>query len=70
MAIIGRSRTVADFGWCRLTGVPAGPIWSLVHLMLLVDFRSRPMVYVNWSWAWFTNGRGARLITREDHSEG
>ena len=32
--------------------------------MLLVDFRSRLTVYVNWSWAWFTKGRGARLVVR------
>ena len=65
MAVIGRSRAVADFGWLRLTGFPAWLTWSLVHLMLLVDFRSRLMVYVNWSWAWFTYGRGARLLTRD-----
>ena len=64
MAVIGRSRAVADFGWLRLTGFPAWLTWSLVHLMLLVDFRSRLMVYVNWSWAWFTFGLGARLVTR------
>ena len=66
MAVIGRSRAVADFGWLRLTGFPAWLTWSLVHLMLLVDFRSRLMVYVNWSWAWFTYGRGARLLTQVD----
>jgi NADH:ubiquinone reductase (H+-translocating) len=62
MAIIGRSRAIADFGWFALTGFPAWLTWSLVHLMLLVDFRSRLTVYVNWSWAWFTYGRGARLL--------
>jgi len=62
MAIIGRSRAIADFGWFTLTGFPAWLTWSLVHLMLLVDFRSRLTVYVNWSWAWFTYGRGARLL--------
>jgi NADH dehydrogenase len=46
-----------------LTGFPAWLAWSLVHLMLLVDFRSRIVVYVNWSWAFFTYGRGARLLT-------
>ncbi len=65
MAVIGRSRAIADFGRFRLTGFPAWLAWSLVHLMLLVDFRSRVMVYVNWSWAWFTYGRGARLLTGE-----
>jgi NADH dehydrogenase len=63
MAIIGRSHAIADFGIFRLTGFPAWLAWSLVHLMLLVDIRSRIMVYVNWSWAFFTYGRGARLLT-------
>jgi NADH:ubiquinone reductase (H+-translocating) len=62
MAIIGRSRAIADFGGFTLTGFPAWLTWSLVHLLLLVDFRSRLTVYVNWSWAWFTYGRGARLL--------
>ncbi len=35
--------------------------------MLLVDFRSRMMVYGNWAWAWCTNGRGARLVTGAEH---
>ena len=63
MAVIGRSRAVADFGSFQLKGFLAWVAWSMVHLMLLVDFRSRVMVYINWSWAWFTYGRGARLLT-------
>lgn len=62
MAVIGRSRAVADFGRFTLTGWPAWLAWSMVHLMLLIDFRSRVLVFVNWSWAWFTYGRGARLL--------
>ncbi len=63
MAVIGRSHAIADFGRFRLTGFLAWITWSLVHLMLLVDFRSRVVVYLNWSWAFFTYGRGARLLT-------
>jgi len=63
MAVIGRSRAVALLGGRHLRGVTAWLAWSLVHLMLLVDFRSRLTVYINWTWAWFTRGRGARLIT-------
>jgi NADH:ubiquinone reductase (H+-translocating) len=62
LAVIGRSRAVADLGRVRLRGFPAWLIWSLVHLFLLAGFRNRLVVYVNWSWAWFTYGRGARLI--------
>lgn len=65
MAVIGRSHAIADFGWLRLSGYPAWLTWSLVHLMLLVDFRSRASVYLSWSWAWFTRGRAARLLTRK-----
>lgn len=65
MAVIGRSRAVAELGGLKLTGFFAWLAWSLVHLMLLVDFRSRLSVYVNWSWSWFTYGRGARLLTGE-----
>ena len=63
LAMIGRSRAVADLGRIRLRGFPAWLFWSLVHLFLLAGFRNRIVVYVDWSWAWFTYGRGARLIT-------
>ena len=66
MAVIGRSRAVADFGRVRLTGWLAWLSWSMVHLLLLVDMRSRLAVYLNWSWSWLTYGRGARLITGRD----
>jgi NADH:quinone reductase (non-electrogenic) len=62
LAVIGRSHAVADLGWVQLRGLPAWLFWSLVHLFLLAGFRNRVVVYVNWSWAWFTYGRGARLI--------
>jgi NADH:ubiquinone reductase (H+-translocating) len=62
LAVIGRSRAVADLGRIHLRGFPAWLFWSLVHLFLLAGFRNRLIVYVNWSWAWFTYGRGARLI--------
>jgi NADH dehydrogenase len=63
LAVIGRSRAVAEIFGHKLKGRLACVIWSLVHLMLLVDFRSRLSVYLNWTWAWFTYGCGARLLT-------
>jgi NADH dehydrogenase len=62
LAIIGRSRAVAKLPGMAFTGWIAWLLWSLVHLVLLVDVRSKFAVYLNWSWTWFTNGRGARLI--------
>lgn len=63
MAVIGRSHAVADFGKIRIKGFVGWLAWSLVHLMLLIDFRSRASVYLHWTWAWFTGGRAARLLT-------
>ena len=70
MATIGRSAAVADFGQIRLTGYVAWLLWGLVHIYLLIGFRNRTAVFVNWIWSWLTYGRGARLITgpvREAH---
>ena len=63
MATIGRSAAVADFGRVKLTGYLAWLVWGLVHIYLLIGFRNRTAVFVNWMWSWFTYGRGARLIT-------
>jgi NADH dehydrogenase len=63
LAVIGRSRAVAMFGGVRLTGTLAWLLWSMIHLLLLTDVRSRFAVYLNWTWSWITYGRGARLIT-------
>jgi NADH dehydrogenase len=62
LAILGRSAAIADFGWLRLTGVPAWLTWGCVHLLLLMGTRNRLVVYLNWIWSWLTWGRGARLM--------
>ncbi len=66
MATIGRSAAVADFGSLQLTGTIAWLLWGLVHIYLLIGFRNRLAVFVNWVWSWLTYGRGARLITGSD----
>ena len=62
MAVIGRSHAIAVLGGIKLTGRLAWLAWSLVHLLLLIGFRNRVMVFTNWAWAFFTYGRGARLV--------
>ena len=62
MAVIGRSHAIAVLGGVKLTGRLAWLSWSLVHLLLLIGFRNRVMVFTNWAWAFFTYGRGARLV--------
>ena len=64
MATIGRAAAVADFGWLRVAGFPAWLAWLFVHLMNLVEFENRVLVFVQWSWNYFTRNRGARIISR------
>jgi len=63
MATIGRSAAIAEIGELRLSGVLAWLAWLFVHLIFLIGFRNRLVVLVDWTWSYFTYGRGARLIT-------
>jgi NADH dehydrogenase len=41
---------------------PAWLLWLFVHLMYLVEFENRVLVFFRWAWNYFTRHRGARLI--------
>jgi NADH:ubiquinone reductase (H+-translocating) len=63
LAVIGRSRAVAQFGRIKLRGRPAWLLWCFAHIYFLIGFRNRLLVMLNWAWNFLTFGRGARLIT-------
>jgi NADH dehydrogenase len=63
LATIGRSSGVGVIGRFQLTGWLAWVAWWSVHIFFLIDFRSRLLVFINWSWNYLTFRRGARLIT-------
>lgn len=63
MATIGRSKAVAHLGRLQFGGRLAWVLWCIVHVWLLVDFRSKIRTMSNWTWQYFTGQRGARLIT-------
>ena len=62
LATIGRNKAVADFGKVRISGFLAWFVWVFVHLMYLVEFENRLLVFVEWVYNYFTRNRGARLI--------
>ncbi|HEX9081273.1 MAG TPA: NAD(P)/FAD-dependent oxidoreductase [Holophagaceae bacterium] len=62
MATLGRGKAVAHVGSLSFTGYPAWLAWLFIHLMLLVDFRSRVFVFFEWFWAYLTTQPRARLI--------
>jgi NADH dehydrogenase len=63
LATIGRNRAVAEFGKLHISGFPAWFTWVFVHLMYLVEFDNRLLVFTEWVYNYFTRNRGARLIT-------
>ncbi len=67
MATIGRGAAVAEVpGGIKLTGHLAWQAWAWLHLFLLVGFRNRANVYVNWVYNYLTYDRSARLIVNRD----
>jgi NADH dehydrogenase len=65
MATIGTTRAIADIRGWRFTGFFAWLMWSAVHVMFLVSFRSKLIVLFNWVFTYLFNANGARLITGE-----
>ncbi len=65
LATIGRGSAVADIKGLRLSGAVAWLTWLFVHLWYLVGFQNRIVVFIRWSFSFFTHGRGARLITAQ-----
>lgn len=64
LATIGRRAAVAKFGTLRLRGAPAWWLWGTVHILFLAGGRNRASVILEWVWAYITDQRGSRLITR------
>jgi NADH:ubiquinone reductase (H+-translocating) len=63
LATVGRNRAVAEFGKLHISGFAAWFTWVFVHLMYLVEFDNRLLVFTEWVYNYFTRNRGARLIT-------
>lgn len=62
MATIGRNAAVAHIAGFKFGGLLAWLAWVFVHLLFLLGFRNRSAVFLQWVWAYFTYGKGARLI--------
>jgi NADH dehydrogenase len=65
MATIGRYKAIGDFGHgIHVAGHPAWWFWLFLHILYLAGFRNRLSVLLEWGYAFFRYGLGARLITR------
>ncbi len=69
LAVIGRGSAVAKIFGVHLSGWIAWLVWLFIHLMNLVQFQNRLLVFVQWGIQFVTFGRGARLITGDNPTE-
>src|SRR5215472_17615835 len=70
LATIGRAAAVAQFGKIHISGFIAWLSWLFVHILFLIGFRNRLLVFIQWAWSYFTYERSARLITGSSYLPG
>ena len=64
MATIGRNKAVVDLKNFKFAGFFAWFVWMFIHLMALVGFRNRVIVFFNWTYNYINFDKAARLIIR------
>jgi NADH dehydrogenase len=68
LATIGRMAAVVHLGKLELSGAIAWWFWLLAHVFFLIGFRNRLVVMLNWTWAYWTYQRAARIILGQDRA--
>jgi NADH dehydrogenase len=63
LAVIGRATAVANVFGAHISGFLAWLVWVFIHLMYIVTFQNRLLVFIQWAIQDLTFSRGARLIT-------
>ena len=66
LATIGRMAAVVQVGRWKLSGALAWWFWLWAHVFFLIGFRNRLVVMLNWTWAYWTYQRAARIILGDD----
>lgn len=64
MATVGRNKAVVDLKHFKFAGFFAWFVWMFIHLMALVGFRNRIIVFFNWTYNYINFDKAARLIIR------
>ncbi len=67
MATIGRRAAITQFRSGRVVRGTLGWLaWLALHLVYLVGFRNKIVVFINWSWRYLSWGSGPRIIVSEE----
>ena len=64
MATVGRNKAVVDLATPQLSfqGFFAWIVWMTLHLFLLIEFKNRLIVFINWIYKYFTHRQSLALL--------
>ena len=64
MATVGRNKAVVDLAYPKWSfhGFIAWIIWMTLHLFLLISFKNRLIVFINWIYKYFTHRQSLSLL--------
>ena len=66
MATIGKYKAVGKIGNIEVSGFIAWVVWSVIHIVYLIGYRSKLLVIIEWIFSYLFNKKGTRLIYREE----
>lgn len=66
MATIGRRKAIAQINKLKFSGFFAWILWLFIHVYYLIGFKNKFFVIWQWTYAYFTFKRGARLIVDKE----
>ncbi|MCE9620028.1 MAG: NAD(P)/FAD-dependent oxidoreductase [Planctomycetes bacterium] len=69
MATIGRAKAVAELAGMKFHGLPAWLLWLFIHLVSLVGFHNRILVFLSWAFSYLTYSKGSRIISGNPPSQ-
>jgi NADH dehydrogenase len=69
LATIGRNKAVADLGKIKFQGFFAWVVWMFIHLISLLGFRNKMIVFISWMGSYISYNGGSRLIIRRFEKE-
>lgn len=66
MATIGRNKAIVELPFARFRGYFAWFVWMFLHLMLILSVKNKLIIFINWTWNYFSKNSSLRLILKDD----
>ena len=62
MATLGKNKAVVELPFIKFKGFFAWLTWMFLHLMLILNVKNKIIIFIDWSWTYFTKNTTLGLI--------